>query len=401
MWHLVDECVISPLRNSPEVSPEDSVNKVSSQNDSVRSKSSSKRKRKAKMKAAVANPQAKQLAEQVKQENEVCEKEFCEEMAQRELELKLEYRKWKLKLLQKKRESKKAIISAQNEAELAQLEHEIIGQDVGVKKQDSKVSETVTSLKHCLVPSPNTNTDAESKDKFSKPCTVLNSGMTSGYVSREHKTSEHTSLQYDKQVVVSHADTPVNATAKCLPPKVLEFYAPNSGACTSTAVQTPLIKGSESNMLTYRSTLKPTQPYLFSQGSEYVSQPITTPVGLVSDPQSNTASSCRVHSPQQLTGYSSGYASPVTSVSWSTKLEIEHSEKMSSQTPQVIPSLLRPTCVIASPSVSNSFQACSPGHHKFDSPLNHPCSSSTPLWAPSPSSTSTPQSTQVKSNPLH
>ena len=122
---------------------------------------------------------------------------------------------------------------------------------------------------------------------------LLNSGMTSGYVSWEHKTSEHTSLQYDKQVVVSHADTPVNATTKCLPPKVLEFYAPNSGGCTSTAVQTTIIN------------LEPTQPYPFSQGSEYVSQPIITPVGLVSDPQSNTASSChRVHSPQQLTGYS-------------------------------------------------------------------------------------------------
>ena len=114
-----------------------------------------------------------------------------------------------LELLRKKRESEKAIISAQNEAELAQLEDEIIGQEVVEKKQDSKVSETVTSLKHCLVPGPNANTDAESMDKFSNPRTVLYSGMTSGYVSREHETSEHTSLQYDKQVVVSYADTPV------------------------------------------------------------------------------------------------------------------------------------------------------------------------------------------------
>ena len=123
----------------------------------------------------------------------------------------------------------------------------------------------------------------------------------------------------------------------------------------------------------------------------------------MSDPQSNTASSCHcVHSPQQLTGYStSGYASPVTSVSWSTTLEMERSEKLSGQTRQLIPSLLRPTYVSASPSVSNSFQACSPGHPKFDSPLNHPCSSSAPLWTPKPRSTSTPQSSQVKSNPLH
>ena len=87
-------------------------------------------------------------------------------------------------------------------------------------------------------------------------------------------------------------------------------------------------------MLTYSSTLKPTLPYPFSQGSEYVSEPIITPFGLVSDPQSNTASSCHcVYSPQQLTGYSIGYASPVTSVSWLTKPEIERSEKLSSQTP--------------------------------------------------------------------
>ena len=72
----------------------------------------------------------------------------------------------------KKRESEKAIISTQNEAKLAQLEHEIIGQEAVEKKQNSKVSETVTSLKHCLVPSPNANTDAESMDKFANPCTV-------------------------------------------------------------------------------------------------------------------------------------------------------------------------------------------------------------------------------------
>lgn len=86
-WHLVDEYVISPLRNSPEVSPEDSISQISSVNDSVRSKSSSKRKREAKMKAAVANLQ---LAEQVKWENKVREEEFREEMAQRELELRLQ-----------------------------------------------------------------------------------------------------------------------------------------------------------------------------------------------------------------------------------------------------------------------------------------------------------------------
>ena len=174
--------------------------------------------------------------------------------------------------------------------------------------QDNKVSETVTSLKHCSVPIPNVNTDAERMDKsVSNPHTALNLGITLGYVPQEHKTSDHTSLQFNKQVVVSHAHTLVNKTDMCLPPKVLEFHVPYSVGCTSTTVQTPLTKDSESNMLAYSSTQRPTQPYPSSQGSENVSQPTITPAGLVSDPQTNKASSCQyVHSPQQLFGYSSG-----------------------------------------------------------------------------------------------
>ena len=99
-WHLVDECVISPLHSSLEVTPEDSVSRVS-QVDSGRSRalsssttssSSSKRRRDAKIKAAIANLQAKQLAERVKRDNEVREQEFQEEMAQKELEWKLEWK---------------------------------------------------------------------------------------------------------------------------------------------------------------------------------------------------------------------------------------------------------------------------------------------------------------------
>ena len=105
-WHLVDECVISPLHSSLEVTPEDSVRV--SQVDSGRSRalsssttssSSSKRRRDAKIKAAIENLQAKQLAERVKRDNEVREQEFQEEMAQKELEWKLECRKRELDLL--------------------------------------------------------------------------------------------------------------------------------------------------------------------------------------------------------------------------------------------------------------------------------------------------------------
>ena len=102
---------------------------------------------------------------------------------------------------------------------------------------------------------------------------------------------------------------------------------------------------------------------------------------------------------QPLIGYSSGYAPPFTSVTWSTKPEIECSEKLSSKTPQVIPSLSSPTCVCASPAVINSFQACSPHDPKLESRLNHSCPSCTPLWGPSPRSTSTPHSSQFKSDP--
>ena len=222
------------------------------------------------------------------------------------------------------------------------------------------------------------NTDAESKDHFSNPCTELKPGMTSGYVSQELKTSDHTPLQYDKQVVMSYANTPLNPVAKCLPPKVLEFYAPNIGGCTST------------------------RPDPFSQGSEYTSQHIITPVSLGSDPQTNTVSSCHyVNFPQPLVGYSNIYAPPVTSVTWSTKPEIKYPERLSSQTPQDIPLSSRPTCVSTSPAVSNSFQAYSPHDPKFESPLNHSFPSSTPLWGPSSRSTSTPYSSRVKSNPLH
>jgi len=106
-WHLVDECVISPLHSSLEVTPEDSVSRVSqvdtghpkALSSSTTSSSSSKRRRDAKIKAAIASLQAKQLAERVKRDNEVREEEFQEEMVQKELEWKLECRKRELELL--------------------------------------------------------------------------------------------------------------------------------------------------------------------------------------------------------------------------------------------------------------------------------------------------------------
>ena len=110
------------------------------------------------------------------------EEEFREEMAQKELELKLERRKRELDLLRKKREDEMAVISARNQAEVAQLEHEILGQEAIEGKdnndQISKVSKTSPSLKHYLVPSSHAITEDESKDNFSSSRVELSTETT-------------------------------------------------------------------------------------------------------------------------------------------------------------------------------------------------------------------------------
>ena len=133
-WHLVDECVLSPLHGSVEVTPEDSVSNASQVNSghsgtSSSSSSSSKRRREAKIKAAISSLQAKQLAERVNRDNQVCELELREEMAQRELEWQLECQKREVDLLRKKREDEMAVISAKDQAEAVQLASEMLGQE--------------------------------------------------------------------------------------------------------------------------------------------------------------------------------------------------------------------------------------------------------------------------------
>lgn len=189
-WHL-DECVISPLHSSFEVTLEDSVSRVSqvdsghsrALSSSTTSSSSSKGRRDAKIKAVIASLQVKQLAERVKRDNEVCQQEFQEEMVQKELEWKLECRKGELELLRWKREDEMALISAQNQAEVAQLEHEILGQESNEGKASndeiSEVSNSSPSLKHYVVPSPKAITEVESKDS---PCTEVKPGIIKEYV---------------------------------------------------------------------------------------------------------------------------------------------------------------------------------------------------------------------------
>ena len=81
-----------------------------------------------------------------------------------------------------------AIISAQDQAEVAQLENEILGQDLiegkEVVERRVKVSQRSPSLKHYLVPSPHTVSDLHSKDEHSSPCIKVEPGMTTGYASQ-------------------------------------------------------------------------------------------------------------------------------------------------------------------------------------------------------------------------
>ena len=197
-WHLVDEYVLSPLHTEAEVTPQDSVSQIGSVKSKSSSTSSKRSLQEAKRKAAVATLQAKQLAQQAKRDNEVREQELLEVIVQKELELKLELRKRELELLRKKRENEEAVISAQNQAEIAQLEYEILGQESIDGKRNKvqsseigKVSNIDTpSLKPYLVPSPKESTGTGSKDDISSSCADVSPVATLGYVSQNPESAQ-------------------------------------------------------------------------------------------------------------------------------------------------------------------------------------------------------------------
>ena len=247
-WHLVDEYVLLPLHSEAEVTPEDSVSQIGSVNSKSSSTSSKRCFQEAKRKAAVATLQAKQLAQQAKRDNEVREQELLELIAQKELELKLE-------LLRKKRENEEAVISAQNQSEIAQLEHEILGQESIDGKRNKvqssevgKVSNTDTpSLKPYLVPSPKESTGTGSKDNISSSradvspvvtlgyvpqnperaqvCADVSPVVTLGYVSQKSESTQ-VNANVNPAVTLGYVSqqheyiTPVNATSKSFPAKV-------------------------------------------------------------------------------------------------------------------------------------------------------------------------------------
>ena len=196
-WHLVNEYVLSLLHSEAEVTPHESVSQISSAKSKFSSTSSKRTLQEAKRKAAVATLQAKQLAQQAKRDNEVREQELLGVIAQKELELKLELRKREPELLRKKRENEEAVISAQNQAEIAQLEYEILGQESIDGKRNKvqsseigKVSNTdMPSLKPYLVPSPKESTGTGSKDDISNSRADVSPVVTFGYVSQNPESA--------------------------------------------------------------------------------------------------------------------------------------------------------------------------------------------------------------------
>lgn len=131
-------------------------------------------------------------------------------MAQRELELSFERRRQELELLRKQKEDDLATISAQEQAEKAELENQILGQ-VLIERQAnrewmSKFSKTSPPLKHYLVPSPHAVSEFESKGVYSSPYIEDETGMSMGYVSQENKPVVYPEsfLSYDIETAISY-----------------------------------------------------------------------------------------------------------------------------------------------------------------------------------------------------
>ena len=392
-WHLVDECVISPLHSSLEVTPEDSVSRVS-QVDSGHSRalssssfssSSSKRRRDAKIKAAIASLQAKHLAERVRRDNEVREQEFQEEMAQRELEWKLECRKRELELLRRKREDEMAVISAQNQAEVAHLEHEILGQESneGNASNDeiSKVSKSSPSLKHYVVPSPKAITEVESKDS---PCTEVKPGITTGYVFQEESSLDRKAVSYEY--------SPLRAISKPLPVKNLEFHVAHSNSLTLGSTQAPVAEASESDMLKFSTAVQSPQQGLYSPESKYSFQTTATPVSLALKPpfyrDFSSPGYVTVFQPKPGSFDNSNTAALVTtSVTWSS------CRGPGGEIPPTVSFLVGGSSVALASTSSGSCHdnlARTPHKSNFTAPLKHSQPSYVTQWAPATRSTSTP-----------
>lgn len=138
-----------------------------------------------------------------------------------------------------------AVISAQNQAEVAHLEHEIVGQESNEGKASNdeicKVSKSSPSLKHYVVPSPKAITEVESKDS---PCTEVKPGVTKGYAFQELKGDVYIESCLDRQAI-SYEYSPLCAISKPLPVKNLEFHVAHNNSLTSGSTQAPVVEARE------------------------------------------------------------------------------------------------------------------------------------------------------------
>ena len=117
-------------------------------------------------------------------------------MAQKESEWTLECQKQEPKLLRRKREHEMAVISTQDQAKMAQLEHEILGQESREGKacsdKISKVSKSSPSLNHYLVPSPKVITEVETKHSH-----VIGNVYTGSSLERQAVSYRYSPLLYN------------------------------------------------------------------------------------------------------------------------------------------------------------------------------------------------------------
>ena len=297
------------------------------------------------------------------------EREFQEEMAQKELEWKLECRKRELDLLRKKREDEMAVISAQNQAEVAQLEHEILGQESSEGKASndeiSKVSKSSPSLKHYLVPSPKVITEVESKGSHLKENVYTDSSQ--------------------ERPAVSYGYSPFCTISESVPIKNLDFNEAHSNSLILGSNQAPVAKTNESDILTFSTAVQ--SPY--SPQSKYSFQASATPAEPLLHRDLPSPGYVSVSQPKPLAfpcKNSNTTALPTTSVTWSSCLGL------GGEIPPTVRSLAGDNVILGSTSLGSSPDQST--HHKPNStaPFNHsqPSYVHVTQWAPATRSTSTP-----------
>ena len=307
-------------------------------------------------------------------------------MAQRELEWQLECRKRELDLLRKKREDEIAVISAKDQAEAAQLESEMLGQEYneGRDNEADKVSKPSSFLKHYLVPTPKETTEVESKDF--KP------GISQGYVSQELKGN----VYLDRQAVTSYEHTPLCAVSKPPPVKNLEFHTAENSSLTLGSVQAPAAKACELHMVKFTTaTLSPQQGlYSFQTTATSASLNVKpslygdlSPPGYVTVSQPKPGSFDKTSTPPL-----------TTSVTWTTY------PGPGGEIPPKVSSLVGGTSVMLSSTPGNGCHgnlAQAPHKSNFTAQLNHSQPSHLTQWAPAARGTSTPYFGGLSKNTSH